>query len=63
MKLWEALKIVDEGGKVKRKSWNEHLYMCKNDEGRYVRIYEFNNTTIYTDVLGDINNNDWELYE
>jgi len=27
MEFWEAMKVLQEGGKVKRKSWNGHLYI------------------------------------
>ena len=62
MKLWEALKVVEEGGKVRRKSWSKDLYLCKH-EGRYVRIYEYLPTILETDSIGDINIDDWELVD
>ena len=61
MKLWEALKIVDEGGKVRRKTWSKDLYLCKY-HGRYVRRYEYSPIILETDVIGDINIDDWELF-
>jgi hypothetical protein len=61
MKTWEALKIADEGGKVRRETWEKGLYLCKYN-GRYVRRYEYSPIILETDVIGDINNNNWEMF-
>lgn len=58
MKLWEALKIVDEGGKVRRLNWEVDMYVYKGDDGEYYKSNGEDFDIIYLD-----NTNEWEIYD
>lgn len=58
MKLWEALKAVDEGMKVRRKNWDECVYVFKGEDGEYYKSNGDDFDIVYLD-----NTNEWEFYD
>ena len=58
MKFWEAMKLMEEGKKVRRKTWleNEYIYL---DE--YNIIMDEKDEPLET--MHYIGQNDWEIYE
>jgi hypothetical protein len=58
MKLWEALKAVDEGMKVRRTNWDEWVYVFKGEDGEYYKSNGADFDMVYLD-----NTNEWEFYD
>lgn len=63
MKLWEAMKIIDEGGKVRRENWDKGIYIRKDENGMIVRRFEYMDVILKFENLVDINNENWEIFE
>lgn len=60
MKLWEALRLLEEGNKIKRSCWSENDYIYKNKEtNEYER--SVGHGFIYN--LPELNCGDWEIYD
>lgn len=58
MRLWEALKAVEEGLKVRRKNWDECVYVYKAEDGEYYMSNGDDFDVVYLD-----NTNEWEFYD
>ena len=58
MKLWEAMKLLEEGNKVRRVNWEKDVYVYKGDDGEYYKSNGEDFDIIYLD-----NMNEWELYD
>ena len=58
MKLWEAMKLLEEGNKVRRVNWEKDVYVYKGDDGEYYKSNGEDFDIIYLD-----NTNEWELYD
>ena len=54
MKLWEAIKAMDEGKKVKKKDWHDDYYLYKAEDG-FIRD-ESNREYMIQNIKGN-----WEL--
>ena len=55
MKFWEAMKALEEGKKVRKKTWNEDCYLTiKNNH--FVDEWDDDEITFSLD-------GDWEIYE
>lgn len=63
MKLWEAMKIINEGGKVRRENWDKGTYICKDGNGMIVRKFDHMDDILKFEILVDINNENWEIFE
>ena len=58
MKFWEAMKVVDEGGKVKRKSWGWWVEWCGKVGGKVV-IRKGEDFEFYVPSPSDFTSDDW----
>lgn len=58
MKLWEALKLLDEGKKVRRKTWDRIDYLYKEDDE--IKKNLSRNLVL---ELADLTYVDWEEYD
>lgn len=60
MKYWEAMKLIDEGKKVKHKSWADGCYIYKDDLGNVVCAdgEQYVETFYYS-----FNDYHWEIYD
>ena len=59
MKAWEAMKLLEEGKKIRDKSWGEGYYIYLDADGDI--IDESNNQYLVANI-SDISK-DWELYD
>lgn len=66
MKFWQAMKIVDEGGKVKRKDWGNYLsrwtysiYFWEKVKGEWYPMYQADECLTSNDMTAE----DWEIVE
>ena len=57
MKLWEAMKALEEGKKIRKDNWDLGEYVYKNEYGNYIT-----NEGIYFDIIRGANDNNWEIY-
>lgn len=60
MKFWEAMKLLEEGKKVRSTIWNKNIYIWKNEEGDYVN--EENELLGHCIKVYDMNI-EWEIYD
>lgn len=60
MKYWEAMKSIDEGKKVRHKSWADGCYICKNDLGDVVNSDDDPYVEIFIYSFNDYH---WEIYD
>lgn len=60
MKIWEAMKVMREGKKVRQTNWhNEDRYIClQNGDHGYIVD---NHGDIY--ILAFIDDREWEIYD
>lgn len=58
MKFWEAMKIIDEGGKVKRSDWGWFVEWCGLVGGR-VMLRKGDDFEVYEPSASDFTSKDW----
>lgn len=56
MKLWEAIKLLEEGKKIRMINWEKDWYLCLDKQG-YIVDEEGYSPTI------NINWQEWEIYK
>ena len=61
MKLWEAMKALEEGKKVRRVDWKKDIYVYKGDDGIHHKSNGEDSYIMTTLSLDDTN--EWELYD
>ena len=68
MRFWQAMKIVDEGGKVRRKDWRVYLarwtysiyvYDTKAGSKDYIPMYNTDEFIMSDDMMAE----DWEVVD
>lgn len=60
MKYWEAMKLIDEGKKVRHKSWADGCYIYKDDLGNVVNSDDDPYVEIFNYSFNDYH---WEIYD
>lgn len=58
MKLWEAIKSLEEGKKIRKVDWDSDFYVYKYKEGVYYQSDGLNFDVIYL-----CNTTEWEIYK
>jgi hypothetical protein len=61
MRFWEAMKIVDEGGKVRRDIWAEALYVYKDNLSGLMLAGLEDAPVVYEILIDDPLKDDWEV--
>lgn len=64
MKFWEAMKLVEEGAKVRRSRWAEVSYIAKGSEFPYTVCHFQDGKFVgwWTPDVWDMTALDWEIH-
>jgi hypothetical protein len=60
MKFWKAMKVVDEGGMVRRSDWGWFVESCSLVEGKVV-LKKGNDVELFEPTSNDFTSEDWVI--